>query len=81
VVRYCFKLAICCTAEAIALGFQHYLTVLGSSVMIPSLLVPMMGGDDVSFTFFLSVLHHLSELDLSCNSQCSMLLSLVDTED
>ncbi|CAK9214205.1 unnamed protein product [Sphagnum troendelagicum] len=32
--------------EAIALGFQHYLTVLGSSVMIPSLLVPMMGGDD-----------------------------------
>lgn len=35
-------------AEAVALGFQHYLVMLGSSVMIPSILVPMMGGTDVS---------------------------------
>lgn len=35
------------TAEAVALGFQHYLVMLGSSVMIPSILVPMMGGNDV----------------------------------
>lgn len=43
-------------AEAIALGFQHYLVVLGSSVMIPSILVPMMGGTDVSFV--LICIHH-----------------------
>jgi len=38
----------CATAEAVALGFQHYLVMLGSSIMIPSILVPMMGGSDVS---------------------------------
>uniref|UniRef100_A0A1J3HCU7 Nucleobase-ascorbate transporter 2 n=1 Tax=Noccaea caerulescens TaxID=107243 RepID=A0A1J3HCU7_NOCCA len=32
--------------EAIALGFQHYILALGTAVMIPSFLVPMMGGDD-----------------------------------
>lgn len=39
--------------EAIALGFEHYILALGTAVMIPSFLVPMMGGDDVSIiTFF-----------------------------
>ncbi|XP_077227834.1 nucleobase-ascorbate transporter 2-like [Tasmannia lanceolata] len=32
--------------EAIALGFQHYILALGTAVMIPTLLVPMMGGSD-----------------------------------
>ncbi|XP_078428232.1 nucleobase-ascorbate transporter 2-like [Wolffia australiana] len=32
--------------EAVLLGFQHYILSLGTAVMIPSLLVPMMGGDD-----------------------------------
>ncbi|XP_068645071.1 nucleobase-ascorbate transporter 2 [Aristolochia californica] len=32
--------------EAIALGFQHYILSLGTAVMIPSLLVPLMGGTD-----------------------------------
>ncbi|XP_031744295.1 nucleobase-ascorbate transporter 2 isoform X2 [Cucumis sativus] len=32
--------------EAIALGFQHYILALGTAVMIPSFLVPLMGGDD-----------------------------------
>lgn len=36
------------TAEAIALGFQHYILALGTAVMIPSFLVPLMGGTDVS---------------------------------
>ncbi|VFQ97095.1 unnamed protein product [Cuscuta campestris] len=31
--------------EAMAMGFQHYIMALGTAVMIPSLLVPMMGGD------------------------------------
>ena len=34
--------------EAIALGFQHYILALGTAVMIPSFLVPLMGGTDVS---------------------------------
>ncbi|KAK9153060.1 hypothetical protein Sjap_000540 [Stephania japonica] len=32
--------------EAIALGFQHYILALGTAVMIPSILVPLMGGSD-----------------------------------
>ncbi|XP_078431619.1 nucleobase-ascorbate transporter 2-like [Wolffia australiana] len=32
--------------EAIALGFQHYILALGTAVMIPSMLVPLMGGSD-----------------------------------
>lgn len=32
--------------EAILLGFQHYILMLGTTVMIPTLLVPQMGGTD-----------------------------------
>lgn len=32
--------------EAIAMGFQHYILALGTAVMIPSFLVPLMGGTD-----------------------------------
>lgn len=42
--------------EAIALGFQHYILALGTAVMIPSFLVPYMGGTDVSFFNELSLL-------------------------
>jgi len=34
--------------ETIVLGFQHYILALGTAVMIPSFLVPLMGGTDVS---------------------------------
>ncbi|XP_019434040.1 PREDICTED: nucleobase-ascorbate transporter 1 [Lupinus angustifolius] len=33
-------------AEAILLAFQNYILMLGTSVMVPSLLVPAMGGSD-----------------------------------
>lgn len=33
-------------AEAIILGFQHYLVMLGTTVIIPSVLVPQMGGSN-----------------------------------
>ncbi|XAR55331.1 hypothetical protein NMG60_11035377 [Bertholletia excelsa] len=33
-------------AETILLGFQNYIMMLGTSVMIPTLLVPLMGGTD-----------------------------------
>ncbi|KAL5732106.1 DUF1279 superfamily [Ranunculus cassubicifolius] len=32
--------------EAIFLGFQHYILALGTAVMIPTILVPLMGGTD-----------------------------------
>lgn len=35
-------------AEAILLGFQHYLVMLGTTVLIPTALVPQMGGGNVS---------------------------------
>jgi xanthine/uracil permease len=38
----------CSSGEAIILGFQHYILALGTAVMIPTVLVPMMGGSDVS---------------------------------
>jgi len=41
----CFQLL---TVETILLGFQHYILALGTAVMIPSFLVPSMGGNDVS---------------------------------
>lgn len=40
---WCFVL----TAEAILLGFQHYLVMLGTTVIIPTALVPQMGGGNV----------------------------------
>jgi len=42
-------------AEAILLGFQHYLVMLGTTVLIPSSLVPQMGGGNVSFRINLKV--------------------------
>jgi hypothetical protein len=38
---------LCVAAEAILLGFQHYLVMLGTTVLIPSALVPQMGGGNV----------------------------------
>ncbi|KAH9620721.1 hypothetical protein KSS87_020211 [Heliosperma pusillum] len=32
--------------EAVAMGFQHYILSLGTAVMIPTFLVPLMGGND-----------------------------------
>lgn len=34
-------------AEAMILGFQHYLVMLGTTVIIPTTLVPLMGGGNV----------------------------------
>jgi hypothetical protein len=35
-------------AEAIVLGFQHYLTMLGTTVLIPTLIFRNIGGNAVS---------------------------------
>jgi len=40
---------VCIAAEAILLGFQHYLVMLGTTVIIPTALVPQMGGNNVRF--------------------------------
>lgn len=36
--------------EAILLGFQHYIVMLGTTVIIPTALVPQMGGGNVRLT-------------------------------
>ena len=46
------------TAEAIALGFQHYILALGTAVMIPTFLVPLMGGNDVNPLYFINLTNH-----------------------
>ncbi|KAG6761284.1 hypothetical protein POTOM_034493 [Populus tomentosa] len=42
--KYSFSQFVCVLTEAILLGFQHYLVMLGTSVIIPSIVVPLMGG-------------------------------------
>ncbi|KAL0352152.1 UNVERIFIED_CONTAM: putative nucleobase-ascorbate transporter 10 [Sesamum calycinum] len=44
-IQYCINSPPPCL-EAILLGFQHYILALGSIVLIPSMLVPEMGGSD-----------------------------------
>ena len=39
------------TVETVILGFQHFILALGTAIMIPSFLVPLMGGSDVSPLF------------------------------
>jgi hypothetical protein len=46
--RVYLKSLVSVSGEAILLGFQHYIVMLGTAVMIPTMLVPRMGGDDVS---------------------------------
>ncbi|WOG91897.1 hypothetical protein DCAR_0311152 [Daucus carota subsp. sativus] len=53
--------------EAVLLGFQHYILVLGMTVLIPSILVPQMGGDNlhkaqvIQTQLFLSGLNTLAQ--------------------
>lgn len=47
--QFIYEVNLCLAAETVLLAFQNYILVLGTSVMIPSLLVPAMGGNDVSF--------------------------------
>lgn len=43
---------LCVAVESVLLGFQHYLLVLGMTVLIPSIIVPQMGGDNVRINLF-----------------------------
>lgn len=38
--------------EAVVLGFQHYILTLGTAILIPSMIVPQMGGGNVSIQFY-----------------------------
>lgn len=40
--------------EGIFLGFQHYLVMLGTIVIVSTILVPLMGGGNVIINFFLT---------------------------
>ncbi|KAL3850459.1 hypothetical protein ACJIZ3_012341 [Penstemon smallii] len=49
--------------EAICLGFQHYLLALGSIVLIPSMLIPQMGGSDREKAIVIQTLLFVSGLN------------------
>ena len=56
-------LAMFYAAEAVILGFQHFIVMLGTTVIIPSALVPQMGGGYVSLeTYALLLLITLTYL-------------------
>lgn len=38
-------------AEAVILAFQHYVVMLGTTVIIATAIVPLMGGGDVRMIF------------------------------
>lgn len=40
------------TDETVVLAFQHYIVMLGTTVLIANTLVPPMGGDAVCFVFW-----------------------------
>ena len=49
--HFCLYFNLFLAVETILLAFQNYILMLGTSVMIPALLVPAMGGTDVSLFF------------------------------
>ncbi|KAL8518962.1 hypothetical protein ACS0TY_010062 [Phlomoides rotata] len=49
--------------EAILLGFQHYLVMLGTTVLIPSFLVPQMGGDKEDKALMIQTLQFVAGLN------------------
>ncbi|KAB1226780.1 putative nucleobase-ascorbate transporter 10 [Morella rubra] len=49
-------------AEAVVLGFQHYLLTVGITTLIPSLIVPQMGGDDAQKSRVIQTLLFVSGL-------------------
>nr|AAC19401.1 permease 1 [Mesembryanthemum crystallinum] len=60
--------------EAIALGFQHFLVMLGTTIMIPTILVPQMGGGPeekalvIQTLLFVSGLNTLLQTMIGCRS-------------
>jgi len=58
--------------EAVLLGFQHYLLTLGVTVLIPTILVPQMGGGFVSTFFIFLFAFVLLEFrnETECFDQC-----------
>lgn len=53
-------------AEAIILGFQHYIVMLGTTVLIASILVPLMGGGNVSTFWFCDLVSPYFGLFTNC---------------
>ena len=63
---------LCIAAEAILLGFQHFLVMLGTTVIIPTALVPQMGGGNVRVNHFVERFHWLSII-----TNCLLLIVVV----
>lgn len=67
------NIAYCITSpppwpEAILLGFQHYLVMLGTTVLIPSSLVPQMGGGNEEKAKVIQTLLFVAGLNTLCQT-------------
>ncbi|KAG9135106.1 hypothetical protein Leryth_011594 [Lithospermum erythrorhizon] len=49
--------------ESVILGFQHYLVMLGTTVIIPSIIVPQMGGSNVEKALVIQTLLFVSGIN------------------
>lgn len=58
------RLVLLFAGVAIILGFQHYLTMLGTAVLIPLLIIRAIGGEAVRLSSFLSSIY------MSCQQNC-----------
>ncbi|XP_057448421.1 nucleobase-ascorbate transporter 6-like [Lotus japonicus] len=54
--------------EAILLGFQHYLVMLGTTVLIPSALVPQMGGRNEEKALVIQTLLFVAGINTLCQT-------------
>ncbi|XP_066327123.1 nucleobase-ascorbate transporter 6-like [Miscanthus floridulus] len=54
--------------EAVILGFQHYIVMLGTSVIIPSALVPQMGGGNEEKARVIQTLLFVAGINTLCQS-------------
>ncbi|XP_074288424.1 nucleobase-ascorbate transporter 4 [Silene latifolia] len=63
--------------ESIILGFQHFIVMLGTTVMIPTILVPLMGGGPVEKARVIQSLLFVSGLNTLCQTLFGCRTSIV----
>ncbi|KAL2318433.1 hypothetical protein Fmac_032309 [Flemingia macrophylla] len=75
-VQYCVK-SPPPWGEAVVLGFQHYLLTLGMTVLIPTILVPQMGGGDEEKSKVIQSLLLVTGISTCVQSLCGTRLPIV----
>lgn len=79
-IRFCFLMKLYpAAAEAILLGFQHYIVMLGTTVAIPTYLAPQMGGGNVRHNpYHLNPVTHFQMITVSdCRNWLDLIVLLL----